>query len=483
MSDSQREAVRQKALAEIALLDTAPEREFDALAKLAQRMLGTRMSSITLIDPERQWFKARCGPLASETPRAGAFCPVVFETEAPLTVADARLDPRFASSPFVIGAPNICYYAGVPVRVMQTGGDAVVVGTLCVLDDKPREPCASDVEVLSELACMAEALLEARMAALHAAEAAEDRRLTVEHLERERRQFKQAERMAVMGSWRYDLGLRAATWSDGIFAIHELPVSGGVPNDEIMSFFPEPDRSAFLAAVMRTLNTGLPFELDADLMTAKGNRRRVRCLAEIEVSKGRPVALMGLLQDITEQYHMEQKLRQTARTDDLTQLSNRAEFNRVLDSRLREADARNTEFAVLLIDLDGFKDVNDALGHAAGDEVLRRVADQLRAEYLSSCVPARLGGDEFAVLVPPTVGRGAIEALVQRLLHSLRIVADGPGQIASVTGTIGVAWSGGEARSRTELLRNADTALYEAKRTCKGTACTYSGASDRHTAG
>ncbi len=340
MSDSQREAVRQKALAEIALLDTAPEREFDALAKLAQRMLGTRMSSITLIDPERQWFKARCGPLASETPRAGAFCPVVFETEAPLTVADARLDPRFASSPFVIGAPNIRYYAGVPVRVMQTGGAAVVVGTLCVLDDKPREPCAADVEVLSELACMAEALLEARMAALHAAEAAEDRRLTVEHLERERRQFKQAERMAVMGSWRYDFGLRAATWSDGIFAIHELPVSGGVPNDEIMNFFPEPDRSAFLAAVMRTLNTGLPFELDADLMTAKGNRRRVRCLAEIEVSKGRPVALMGLLQDITEQYHMEQKLRQTARTDDLTQLSNRAEFNRVLDSRLREANAR-----------------------------------------------------------------------------------------------------------------------------------------------
>ncbi len=350
---------------------------------------------------------------------------------------------------------------------MQTGGDAVVIGTLCVLDDKPREPGASDVEVLSELACMAEALLEARLAALLAAGAAEDRRLTVEHLERERRQFKQAERMAVMGSWRYDLGLHVATWSDGIFAIHELPVSGGVPNDEIMSFFPEPDRSAFLAVVMRTLNTGLPFELDADLMTSKGNRRRVRCLGEIEMSKGRPVALMGLLQDITEQYRMEQKLRQTARTDDLTQLSNRAEFNRVLDSRLREADARNTEFAVLLIDLDGFKDVNDALGHAAGDEVLRRVADQLRAEYLSSCVPARLGGDEFAVLVPPTVGRVAIEALVQRLLHSLRIVADGPGQIASVTGTIGVAWSGGEARSRTELLRNADTALYEAKRTCK----------------
>lgn len=79
MSDSQREALRQKALSEIALLDTPPEREFDALAKLTQRMLGTPMSSITLVAPERQWFKARCGPLAPETTRTHAFCPVAVE--------------------------------------------------------------------------------------------------------------------------------------------------------------------------------------------------------------------------------------------------------------------------------------------------------------------------------------------------------------------------------------------------------------------
>lgn len=69
VSNTQREALRQQALMEIALLDTTPEREFDALAKLAQRMLGTGMSSITLIDPQRQWFKARCVPL-----RPGSKC-------------------------------------------------------------------------------------------------------------------------------------------------------------------------------------------------------------------------------------------------------------------------------------------------------------------------------------------------------------------------------------------------------------------------
>lgn len=474
-----REAQRQHALAEIALLDTPPEQEFDALAKLAKRMLGTGMSSITLVAPERQWFKARCGPLALETARAQAFCPVVVETEAPLTVADARLDPRFAQSPFVTGAPYIRYYAGVPVRVRRIDGERVTVGTLCVLDAQPREPKLTDLEVLGELACITEALIEARAVALRAAEAAEDRRLSVEGLERERRQFKQAERLANMGSYRHDIEAQRTHWSDGVFAIHELPVSGGVPNGEIMNYFPEPDRTAFVNAVMRTLDTGEPFEMDADFLTAKGNARRVRCSCEIELAKGKPVALIGLIQDVTERHALEQRLRHQARTDDLTQLANRAEFHRVLDARLREARAAEGDVAVLLIDLDGFKSVNDRLGHAAGDEVLRRVAKRLQAPCYGAFLPARLGGDEFAVLGPAGCDRAGVNATVRRLLHDLEIVVNGQGQIARVTGTIGLAWSREAAHDRDVLLRHADAALYAAKRTQKGTAQTYMAASDQ----
>jgi diguanylate cyclase (GGDEF)-like protein len=483
MSDNQREALRQKALTEIALLDTPPEREFDVLAKLAQRILGTGMSSITLIAPERQWFKARCGPLAPETARAQAFCPIVAETEAPLTVADARLDPRFAESPFVTGAPNIRYYAGVPVRVRRPDGDPVTVGTLCVLDERPREPTPTDLEVLEELASVAEALIESRAVALRAAEAAEEHRLTVVRLERERRQFKQAERMADMGSYRYDIAKQSTAWSDGVFAIHELPVSGGVPNGEIMRYFPEPDRKAFNDAVMRTLDTGEPFEMDADFVTAKGNARRVRCSCEIELAQGKPVALIGLIQDITERHDLEQRLRHQARTDDLTQLANRAEFHRVLDARLREARSADGDVAVLLIDLDGFKGVNDVLGHAAGDAVLRRVADRLRASCNNGCLPARLGGDEFAVVMSADLDRVGLDRRVRRLLHDLEIVADGQGQISRVTGTIGIAWSSAAAHERDVLLRQADAALYAAKRTRKGTAQTYQGGADHRQAG
>ena len=473
MTDSQREALRQKALAEIALLDTPPEREFDALARLAQRMLGTSMSSVTLIDPERQWFKARCGPLAPETQRAGAFCPVVFETEAPLCVPDAHSDPRFAGSPFVTGAPNIRYYAGVPVRVQQVDGNKVTIGTLCVLDDKPREPSAQDLEILNDLACVAEALVEARAVALQAAKAAEQRRIAVERLERERRQLKQAEQMGAMGSYRYDLTRQMTEWSDGVFAVYELPVSGGVPNGEIMSYYPEPDRTTVLEAVARTLETGEPFEMENDFVTARGNRRRVRLLCEIELSHGQPIALIGLIQDITDRHAMEQRLRYQARTDDLTQLANRAEFHRVLDKRLRDVRAANGDLAVLVIDLDGFKNVNDALGHAAGDEVLRRVADRLRRPCVEGCFSGRLGGDEFAVAVPAEVGRAELSPLVETLLRDLDMVIGTSGQIARVSGTIGIAWSSETGHDRDTVLRQADAALYEGKRSQKGTAQTY----------
>lgn len=474
MSDSQREALRQKALAEIALLDTPPEREFDALARLAQRMLGTSMSSITLVDPERQWFKARCGPLAPETQRAGAFCPVVFETEAPLCVPDARSDPRFAGSPFVTSAPNIRYYAGVPVRVRADGeAQPITIGTLCVLDHRPREETDGDRLVLEELACIAEALVEARATALRAARLAEERRVAVDRLERERRQFKQAEQMGAMGSYRYDLTQQVTEWSDGVFAVYELPVSGGVPNGEIMSYYPEADRTVVLDAVARTLETGEPFEMENDFVTARGNRRRVRLLCEIELAHGQPVALIGLIQDITDRHAMEQRLRHQARTDDLTQLANRADFHRVLDRRLRGARAANQDLAVLVIDLDGFKNVNDALGHAAGDEVLRRVADRLRRPYIEGCFSGRLGGDEFAIAVPAEVGRAELALMVETLLCDLDMVIGTSEQIAHVSGTVGIAWSSEAGHDRDTVLRHADAALYEAKRSQKGTAQTY----------
>ncbi|KQO69220.1 hypothetical protein ASF18_01910 [Methylobacterium sp. Leaf89] len=97
-----------------------------------------------------------------------------------------------------------------------------------------------------------------------------------------------------------------------------------------------------------------------------------------------------MIQNITERHGLETQLRRLARTDDLTQLANRAEFNRVLDARLHEARTANSDVGLLLIDLDGFKGVNDALGNAAGDVVLRHVADWLRSFTYERWLPPRL---------------------------------------------------------------------------------------------
>ncbi len=128
MLDATREAARRKALADLAILDTAPEREFDVLAEMARRLLDTSMSSITLIDAERQWFKARCGPLAAETERGPALCTVVSRPRRPFWSRDARLDARFAANPSWSARRFIRFYAGVPIRAKLVDGTVAAIG-------------------------------------------------------------------------------------------------------------------------------------------------------------------------------------------------------------------------------------------------------------------------------------------------------------------------------------------------------------------
>ena len=477
MLDNSREVERLQMLRDLAILDTLPEPEFDALAKVAKQLFGTKISLLTLIDQDRQWFKARCGLDLSETAREPSFCTLAVEADKPLVVSDALADPRFSNNPLVVGEPHIRFYAGVPVRARKTDGSGMVaIGALCVIDDHSREFSAEDLETLAGLACIAEALVESRAIALRSAELAESRREMVERLNREHRQLEQAERIADIGSWRLSLADNLVEWSDGVFAIHELPRGQMPPVETALDFYPDGDRQRVSQAIAKTIETGKPFKMECNFVTAKGNLRRIQSMGEIELSNGVPIAIIGVFQDITKRYHMEQALARIARTDELTRLPNRAAFNNVLGDRVMKAGITGEEFAVLLIDLDGFKQVNDTLGHAAGDKVLERVGERLRASWLSDCFSARLGGDEFAVIVPSPENRDAFRALVDRMLGDLRLTIEAGGVHASVSATIGIAWSQGELLPREELLRRADTALYSAKRSLKGTAQTFASA-------
>jgi diguanylate cyclase (GGDEF)-like protein len=151
------ETRRLAALQALNLLDTESEERFDRITRLAQRVFGTTMATVSLIDSDRQWFKSAQGAAGSEDSRDVSFCAHAILERETMVVADATLDERFADNPLVLGDPNIRFYAGHPVAA--PGGERL--GTLCVIDDKPREALDFDAEALAELAAMVEAEINA----------------------------------------------------------------------------------------------------------------------------------------------------------------------------------------------------------------------------------------------------------------------------------------------------------------------------------
>ena len=469
------EARRGRALASLEILDTPPERELDAVVRSAQRALGCKIALVSLIDDRRLWFKARVGLDVSETPREQAFCLHTVDSDEMLVVPDATLDPRFVANPLVLGPPHIRFYAGVPLRVNGVGPDegSIAIGSLCAIDDRPRQLTADEATELRDLAALVESLLSARATALAAIRIAEGQRDALHELELTHRQFRQAERMASVGSWRLTLADRRLKWSAQVYAIVGLPEGEDPPLGAAMAFFPPTARRTVSNALARATETGQSFDVEADFVTAQGDARRIRMMGELELRDGLPVALIGTFQDITARTVMEQALRRMAFTDELTNLANRARFNQVADERIAKAKASKTPLALLLIDLDHFKAVNDKCGHAAGDEILQLIASRLEAPYLVDCCAARLGGDEFVLLTSSGEAVQNMTGFVQRLLADLRHSVTSGESLIHVSATVGVSWLDDGVRNRTELLHRADTCLYKAKRVKRGSASIF----------
>ena len=152
------EAERLAALRRYEILDTPPEPAFDRIVRLASHVLGAPISLVSLIDESRQWFKARRGIDATQTPRSMAFCAHAILGDDVLVVPDARADRRFADNPLVTGDPNIRFYAGAPLRTPEGHR----LGTLCVIDRRPRELDDEKRALLADLSTLVVDELELR---------------------------------------------------------------------------------------------------------------------------------------------------------------------------------------------------------------------------------------------------------------------------------------------------------------------------------
>ncbi|HZX81696.1 MAG TPA: EAL domain-containing protein, partial [Lysobacter sp.] len=191
---------------------------------------------------------------------------------------------------------------------------------------------------------------------------------------------------------------------------------------------------------------------------------------------------VAVLSDITDQKRAEQELRYLANYDTLTGLPNRAMLLERLARAINRAKRQDTRIAVLFLDLDRFKDINDSLGHAAGDAILRATAGRLQHAVGGHHVVARLGGDEFTVVMEHVEDATEAEALARSLLVAFEAPLDaGDLRDVIVSPSIGIALYPDDAETPSDLLKHADTAMYQAKALGRRTFMRYAGSMDAQT--
>jgi diguanylate cyclase (GGDEF)-like protein len=185
------------------------------------------------------------------------------------------------------------------------------------------------------------------------------------------------------------------------------------------------------------------------------------------------MGLVGSLLDITERKQAEERIAWAAEHDGLTGLANRTLFQRELRRRLAEAEAEAARLAVILIDLDNLKLVNDTLGHDAGDALITAVGSRLHEAVAGRGLVARLGGDEFGVILPQVEGRATAVREARRIAELLTEPLLHQGEAIDCRSSVGLALFPDDSRSPDELLKNADLALYTAKSSDRGAVMVY----------
>jgi diguanylate cyclase (GGDEF)-like protein/PAS domain S-box-containing protein len=223
------------------------------------------------------------------------------------------------------------------------------------------------------------------------------------------------------------------------------------------------DRPVLDEAIENVLGHGSPADLEVALRLPAGQALGycTISLRALTHEDGTVSGAIACVADVTDSTRMREELRHRATVDELTGCLNRAAIMRELEANIASGQ-RRSERAVLFVDLDDFKQVNDEHGHAVGDQLLRRVAERLRSAVRDEDLVGRIGGDEFLVVCPQIGGHEPAIGLAQRIADLLRkdVTLSAGGRQAS----IGVAWSSGEAVGAEALIARADRAMYESKR-------------------
>ena len=289
-----------------------------------------------------------------------------------------------------------------------------------------------------------------------------------------------AQRIAHLGGWEWDPRTGDLSWSDEVFRIYGFEPQEFVPTFERLLEAVHPqDRGLLNKALDAALHRGEPYDLEHRIVRSDGEERVVHRRAEVVRDEGgEPVKMVGTVHDVTERKALERRLQHQALHDPLTGLPNRVLFADRLRHALRRARRRGDEVAVMYIDLDNFKVINDSLGHKTGDQLLVATSERIGATLRPEDTVARLGGDEFVFLLE-NAGVEDARRVAERISEKLRSPFSIGGRRIFVTASVGIAVGGdaggtaGEAAGgagrvqAADLLRAADLAMYRAKHSGK----------------
>ena len=416
------------------------ESDLQQVAELARDLLDVPIALINLVHNDHLRVKAKVGLEAERVPRDIGFCSNTIMGSDVFVVEDLKADARFADNPLVVGEAGFQFYAGAPLR-SSSGHN---VGTVCVLDTAPRASITEkQLRILRRLSDLVMDKLEMRRLQIADTVAAQFAKSTSEA-------FLCVDAVGGITYWN-----RAAETLFG-YAREECI---GRSLDIIV---PERFQGAHGRGMGRVAAGG----------TSKLAGRTVELVAKRRDGTEFPIELLisvweehgtrgmgAIIRDISERRNQQARLEHMALNDQLTGIPNRFQFAQ----RLREALAEDAPLSVIMFDLDGFKAVNDSLGHATGDTLLQALTIRMLACLGATTTLARLGGDEFAVLLP----RCGDPLFATSLANTLVQAAGEPFTIdihhVMVGVSVGIAETGIVGREPEALMAAADLALYEAK--------------------
>jgi diguanylate cyclase (GGDEF)-like protein/PAS domain S-box-containing protein len=446
----------------LGLADSSPEHEFDEIVELATALCSKPLGAMTLLNDTSNYTKSAVGLSPFCVPIEESICRFTVLQDHVMVVEDTHADSRFDDyPPTVHGEGGIRFYAGMPLTTV----DGSHIGALCVMDTTPSTLTPEQMHALELLGRQISIRLQLRERAAVLATMTKEREVETAMFDTilnnvpveiylkddtGRIQFynrKLAERFKVsptdwLGKTSYELWDKEA--ADNITREDNYVLRSGRSHES----FAEINEPGGPTSYWRSVK--IPCRV------ASGELLLACCSIDITEHMERERRLQQIQDELEE---ANRKLNSLALTDSLTGLWNRRAFDARIETHLMTAQQKKQSMALLLLDIDDFKSINDRFGHPFGDKVLRQVATLLGRTKRGDDVACRFGGEEFSLLLPNTSLEGARIA-AQRILSAFHAFE---WDKVAVTVSIGIAMSSGNPTSD-EMVDAADSALYKAKR-------------------